>query len=114
VQCLWHKKIIFLFIVHVEDRAYHRTRQAQTRQTRPDAMVFNAVNPPKEPAEYNPRNKFEDPVTYLRHREAAVAEKFVDIAEAKVGRVWAWLQLLRACRAPGADPRRCDRLRCRR
>lgn len=47
-------------------------------------MPFEGVNPPKEPANYDPENKFKDPVAYFKHREAAVAEKYVHMAEAKV------------------------------
>lgn len=48
-------------------------------------MPFTGVNPPKEPANYDPANKYKDPVAYYKHREAVVAEEFVKIAEAKVG-----------------------------
>lgn len=47
-------------------------------------MPFKGVNPPTEPANYDPENRYADPVKYYQHREAAVAEKFVKIAEAKV------------------------------
>ena len=47
-------------------------------------MPWEGVNPPQEPAGYDPDNKYKDPVVYLQHREAAVAEKFVKTAESKV------------------------------
>ena len=47
-------------------------------------MPFNGVNPPKEPANYDPQNKYKDPVAYFKHREALVAEEYVKVAEAKV------------------------------
>ena len=47
-------------------------------------MVYEGVKPPTEPPNYDPENKFKDPVAYFRHREAAVAEKMVKIGEAKV------------------------------
>jgi len=47
-------------------------------------MPFVAVNPPEEPKNYDPDNKFKDPVVYFKHREAAVAEEYVKVAEAKV------------------------------
>ena len=47
-------------------------------------MVWEGVNPPGEPAGYDPDNKFKDPVLYLKHREARVAEEYIKIAEAKV------------------------------
>lgn len=47
-------------------------------------MPFQGVNPPTEPRNYDPENRYRDPVAYFQHREAAVAEKFVHIAEAKV------------------------------
>ncbi len=39
---------------------------------------------PEEPSSYNPDDKYNDPVAYFKHREAAVAERFVKIEEAKV------------------------------
>jgi hypothetical protein len=47
-------------------------------------MPFVAVNPPEEPKNYDPDNKYKDPVVYFKHREAAVAEEYVKVAEAKV------------------------------
>lgn len=47
-------------------------------------MPWTGVNPPKEPANYDPKNKYKDPVAYFKHREAIVAEEYVRIAEAKV------------------------------
>lgn len=47
-------------------------------------MPWSGVQPPQEPANYDPNDKFKDPVAYFKHREAAVAEKFVQTAEAKV------------------------------
>ena len=47
-------------------------------------MVWEGPNPPTEPAGYDPANKFADPVLYLKHREAKVAEEYVKVAEAKV------------------------------
>jgi len=47
-------------------------------------MPFSGVNPPKEPASYDPQNRYKDPVAYFKHREAIVAEEFVKVAEAKV------------------------------
>ena len=47
-------------------------------------MPFTGPNPPEEPKNYDPDNKFKDPVVYFKHREAAVAEEYVKVAEAKV------------------------------
>ncbi|KAG7669708.1 hypothetical protein Ndes2526B_g06062 [Nannochloris sp. 'desiccata'] len=47
-------------------------------------MPFVAVNPPEEPKNYDPDNKYKDPVVYFKHREAAVAEEYVKVAEAKL------------------------------
>lgn len=47
-------------------------------------MTFVGVNPPEEPKNYDPDNKYKDPVVYFKHREAAVAEEYVKVAEAKV------------------------------
>lgn len=47
-------------------------------------MPWAGVNPPQDPADYDPANKTADPVLYLTHREAKVAEEFVKVAEAKV------------------------------
>ena len=53
-------------------------------------MVWEGTNPPEEPAGYDPKNKYADPVLYFKHREALVAEEFVKVAEAKVSaRRWA-------------------------
>eukprot|EP00887_Chlorella_sp_A99_P006535 scaffold3.g6535.t1 len=46
-------------------------------------MGFPGVNPPDHPSGYDPDNKFADPVLYFQHREAAVADEFVKVAEAK-------------------------------
>ena len=48
------------------------------------SMVWEGPNPPTEPAGYDPANKYADPVLYLKHREAKVAEEYVKVAEAKV------------------------------
>jgi hypothetical protein len=55
-------------------------------------MVWEGPNPPTEPAGYDPDNKYADPVLYLKHREAKVAEEYVKVAEAKVrpGRGGRW------------------------
>ena len=45
-------------------------------------MGFSGVAPPREPG--LSKDKFKDPVAYFQHREAAVAEEFVHVAEAKV------------------------------
>jgi hypothetical protein len=47
-------------------------------------MGFTGVAPPRAPAGGLPQDKFKDPVAYFQHREAAVAEEFVHVAEAKV------------------------------
>lgn len=51
-------------------------------------MGWEGVQPPAEPAGYNPNNKYADPATYFKHREARVAEEYIKVAEAKV-RAWA-------------------------
>lgn len=47
-------------------------------------MPFKGPNPPPEPTDYDPSNKFKDPVVYYQHKEAAVAEEFIKVAEARV------------------------------
>lgn len=49
-------------------------------------MPFEGVNPPSEPAGYDPQNKYADPVLYYKHREAQVAQEYIKVAEAKVRR----------------------------
>ncbi|KAL4458777.1 hypothetical protein ABPG75_013642 [Micractinium tetrahymenae] len=38
----------------------------------------------EEPAGYDPANRYADPVAYLKHREAKVAQEYVKVAEAKL------------------------------
>lgn len=47
-------------------------------------MPWTGVNPVQEPPEYDPENKYADPVLYYRHREAAVTEAYIKVSEAKV------------------------------
>lgn len=47
-------------------------------------MPWEGVQPPAEPAGYDPANKYADPVVYFKHREAKVAAEYVKVAEAKV------------------------------
>lgn len=49
-------------------------------------MPWEGVSIPKDPANYDPDNKYADPVAYFQHREAKTAEEFVKVAEAKVCR----------------------------
>ncbi|KAL6774196.1 hypothetical protein ACKKBG_A24135 [Auxenochlorella protothecoides x Auxenochlorella symbiontica] len=47
-------------------------------------MPWTGVNPVQDPPEYDPENKYADPVLYYRHREAAVTEAYIKVSEAKV------------------------------
>jgi hypothetical protein len=48
-------------------------------------MPFTGVSPlTKDPPGYDPEHKYQDPVLYYKHKEAAVAEEYVKIAEAKL------------------------------
>ncbi|PSC76562.1 NADH dehydrogenase [ubiquinone] 1 beta subcomplex subunit 10-B-like [Micractinium conductrix] len=47
-------------------------------------MPWEGVQPPAEPAGYDPANKYADPVVYFKHREAKVAAEYVKVAEAKL------------------------------
>lgn len=51
-------------------------------------MGWEGVVPPREPANYDPANKYADPVTYYKHREALVAQEFLKVADAKVRGGW--------------------------
>lgn len=39
----------------------------------------------EDPPGYDPADKYKDPVLYFKHREAAVAQKYLEVSEAKVG-----------------------------
>jgi hypothetical protein len=67
------------------EKAWHRLFCSELA-----TMPYSGVNPPVEPKEYNPDNKFKDPVLYFKHREAAVAEEYVKVAEAKVSMRVGW------------------------
>lgn len=48
-------------------------------------MPFTGVHPiTKDPPGYDPDHKYKDPVLYYKHKEAAVSEEYVKIAEAKL------------------------------
>jgi hypothetical protein len=47
-------------------------------------MPWEGVKIPEDPKNYDPEHKYADPVAYFQHREAATAEEFIKVAEAKV------------------------------
>ena len=50
-------------------------------------MPWEGVQVPQDPPNYNPEDKYADPVLYFQHREAASAEALVKVAEAKASLV---------------------------
>jgi len=48
------------------------------------AMPFKGPNPPAEPTDFDPNDRYKDPVVYFQHREALLAEHTLKEAEIRV------------------------------
>lgn len=47
-------------------------------------MPFKGPNPPAEPTDFDPNDRYKDPVVYFQHREALLAEHTLKEAEIRV------------------------------